>query len=62
MKVGDLVEVMAKDIKGISEPIHLGILMGYDTINEGWKVMTESRVETFAIVWWHVQKVKDKIG
>ena len=58
MKIGNLVGVWGKDARGLTGPIHLGILVEYDYKDEGWKVMTEDGVETFASVFWHVQEVR----
>ena len=60
MKVGDLVELWGKDNNGLNGPHHVGIFVGWDHSDDGWKVLVEEKIETFASTWWLARKVEDE--
>ena len=57
MKAGDLVELWGKDKRGLNGPHHVGILIDYDHSDDGWRVLANEKIETFASTWWSVIKV-----
>ena len=58
MKSGDLVEIsgLYEANQQDRDPI-IGVLMGYNQIEEGWDIAIGDRVECFPRSWWKIEKV-----
>lgn len=61
MKVGDLVEVYGNTPQDIIDPECIGVYVGWDWVEEGWKVLVGDRIEIYARTWWNVVRVEDDV-
>ena len=62
IKEGDLVHVYACGVNGLEGPAYTGIYMGWDSSDDGWIVMTNGSLETFAKNWWECKKIEYNEG
>jgi len=61
VRIGDLVEVFGYDRHGEVHGPHrkVGILMGWDTSDEGWIVLLNSQLKVYPKTWWRCIRFRD---
>jgi hypothetical protein len=60
LNTGDLVQLFAyspHDAELARTPLHNGIYIDYDEYEDGWQVLVEGKLETYAKTWWKIKKV-----
>jgi hypothetical protein len=61
VKLGDLVEVYGHDARGENPDDHRisGILMGWDSSDEGWILLVSGQLEVYPRTWWRCEVVSE---
>ena len=57
MQKGDLVQLYSYNDFGDGNILHTGLYVGWDYSDDGWIVLVDGKLATFASTWWKCRRV-----
>lgn len=57
MQKGELVQLYSYSNFGDGDILYTGLYVGWDHSDDGWIVLVDGKLETFASTWWKCRRV-----